>query len=118
MVWAEWWPYDPVPTSTHTDPFKVKVEKGKLYWWCACGRSQNQPWCDGSHKGTGFKPKMFVPMASGTKFLCGCKLGEKRPVCDLGCLTLKFSKKPAMSAAMSFAVAFAGTYCYTWLFHP
>jgi CDGSH-type Zn-finger protein len=39
------------------EPIAVEVEEGKIYWWCACGRSKNQPFCDGSHKGTEFVPQ-------------------------------------------------------------
>lgn len=119
MVWSEWWPYDPVPVITRTDPYLVvKADAGKLYWWCACGRSKSQPWCDGSHKGTGFKPMMYVPERTGMKLLCGCKHGELRPLCNFRCLTMKWHLNPAKSAAMTFAASFAAGYAYTWLFHP
>ena len=45
------------PIVAAREPFKVDVEAGKAYFWCACGRSKNQPFCDGSHKGTGLTPK-------------------------------------------------------------
>lgn len=53
------------------------------YWWCACGRSQNQPFCDGSHAGTGLEPVRFtVTKRSGTLWLCGCKHSRHKPHCD------------------------------------
>ncbi len=63
-------------------PFAVDVEAGKAYFWCACGRSANQPFCDSSHKGTGFMPVRFVADESATVYLCGCKRTGKRPRCD------------------------------------
>ncbi len=63
-------------------PFAVDVEAGKAYFWCACGRSANQPFCDSSHKGTGFKPVQFVADETETVYLCGCKRTGNRPRCD------------------------------------
>ncbi len=63
-------------------PFQVNVEADKSYFWCACGRSANQPFCDGSHKGTGFAPVHFVANRSKTVFFCGCKQTGNRPLCD------------------------------------
>jgi len=63
-------------------PFQVDVVAGKTYFWCACGRSKNQPFCDGSHKGTGLTPVQFKPEESKTVWLCGCKQTGSRPMCD------------------------------------
>ena len=63
-------------------PIPMNVEAGKSYWWCACGRSKKQPFCDGSHKGTGLEPHRFVAESSGTFNLCGCKSTDDRPNCD------------------------------------
>ena len=63
-------------------PFGVEVEEGKEYWWCACGRSQEQPFCDGSHKGTGLSPVQYAASASDTVWFCGCKHTNDIPVCD------------------------------------
>lgn len=64
------------------EPYETEVTAGKKYWWCACGRSKNQPFCDSSHKGTGFSPVLFVPEESGTVFFCGCKQTGSKPLCD------------------------------------
>ncbi|MCS6876970.1 MAG: CDGSH iron-sulfur domain-containing protein [Geminicoccaceae bacterium] len=69
----------PIPQKA---PFRVEVEAGKTYWWCACGRSANQPFCDGSHKGTSFSPVKHVAAASGPLFFCGCKHTARPPLCD------------------------------------
>jgi len=63
-------------------PYSVELEKGKTYYWCACGRSENQPFCDGSHKGTTFEPVGFTAEKTGTVYLCGCKRTAKPPYCD------------------------------------
>ena len=63
-------------------PFDVDVADGKEYWWCACGRSESQPFCDGSHKGTGFTPVRYVAEATRTVFFCGCKRTANQPLCD------------------------------------
>lgn len=63
-------------------PYQVELRQGQAYFWCACGRSRNQPFCDGSHKGTGLQPLRFVADASGIVNLCGCKTTDDRPFCD------------------------------------
>ena len=63
-------------------PYETPVEAGKKYAWCACGRSATQPFCDGSHKGTGFSPVVFTAEKSETVFLCGCKRTGDQPYCD------------------------------------
>ena len=63
-------------------PAKVTLEAGKDYWWCACGKSAKQPFCDGSHKGTGLKSIMWKAEADETVWLCGCKASTDRPFCD------------------------------------
>ncbi|MBI1340015.1 CDGSH iron-sulfur domain-containing protein [bacterium] len=63
-------------------PVPVEVEAGQSYWWCACGRSKSQPFCDGSHKGTAFEPMEFKPEKSGRVFFCTCKATGKSPLCD------------------------------------
>jgi CDGSH iron-sulfur domain-containing protein 3 len=60
----------------------VEVEAGKTYYWCACGRSANQPFCDGAHKGTGIEPVAYTAEATGKAFFCGCKHSKKEPLCD------------------------------------
>ena len=62
-------------------PIVQKVEPG-VYWWCACGRSQSQPFCDGSHKGTGLEPKQVEMKEPGTVAWCACKHSKTMPFCD------------------------------------
>ncbi|HWP27050.1 MAG TPA: CDGSH iron-sulfur domain-containing protein [Xanthobacteraceae bacterium] len=61
---------------------RVTVEAGKSYWWCACGRSKSQPFCDGSHKGTRFRPLEFKAEKSEDVWFCACKRTGKHPFCD------------------------------------
>lgn len=63
-------------------PIKVDVEAGKDYYWCRCGKSANQPFCDGAHKGTGIAPMKFTPDKSGAVALCQCKASANPPFCD------------------------------------
>ena len=71
-----------LPVIAQKEPYRLEVEAGKSYWWCACGKSAKQPFCDGSHKGTGFSPIEFKPEAAGTVSFCGCKRSAKAPRCD------------------------------------
>lgn len=70
------------PEIAQRAPFKVEVEAGKAYFWCACGRSRKQPFCDGSHQGTGLSPVKFTAEAAKAVFFCGCKHSAKSPLCD------------------------------------
>ena len=63
-------------------PFTVAVEEGKEYWWCSCGNSKNQPFCDGSHQDTEFEPVQYTAEETGTVFFCGCKHTGSKPLCD------------------------------------
>jgi len=70
------------PKIAQKEPFAVELEAGKKYYWCACGESKNQPFCDGSHKGSEFKPTAFEAKKTGTAYLCGCKHSDNAAFCD------------------------------------
>jgi CDGSH-type Zn-finger protein len=70
------------PVVAQKSPYSVDVEAGRDYYWCACGQSAKQPFCDGSHKGTDFTPLQFSATENQTVFFCGCKNSGKKPVCD------------------------------------
>ena len=72
-------------TSAHIarkNPFAAEVEAGKTYYWCACGLSKAQPFCDGSHKPTRFTPVAWKAAEDGKAFFCGCKATSSPPLCD------------------------------------
>jgi CDGSH-type Zn-finger protein len=62
-------------------PIVMNLEPG-TYYWCACGRSKSQPFCDGSHAGTGIEPQELVIAAPRRCSLCTCKLTHNMPFCD------------------------------------
>lgn len=68
--------------TTHLEPTTVHLEKGEKYLWCQCGKSKNQPFCDGSHHGTKFKPMLFEVKRTGKVKLCNCKQTKAAPFCD------------------------------------
>lgn len=71
------------PIIAGTEPFLVEVEAGKGIYWCACGKSEKQPYCDGSHKGTtSIMPLYFIPAKNETLSLCMCKHTSTPPYCD------------------------------------
>ena len=70
------------PIIADNKPIKVSLTQGSEYYFCACGRSNSQPFCDGSHAGSGFKPKAFVAEESGDAYLCRCKHSANAPYCD------------------------------------
>ena len=70
------------PVIAQKEPVAMDVQAGKSYWWCACGKSQKQPFCDGSHTGTDFVPLEYKAEKDGKVFFCGCKHTDKSPLCD------------------------------------
>jgi CDGSH-type Zn-finger protein len=71
-----------LPKIATTHSIKINVEKGKTYYWCSCGLSAKQPFCDGSHKGTDFAPITYTAEEDKLVGFCGCKLSAKSPLCD------------------------------------
>lgn len=70
------------PKIAQKAPYPVEVEAGKTYFWCTCGHSAKQPFCDGSHKETGMEPMKYTAEDSKKVFFCGCKATAKSPLCD------------------------------------
>ena len=70
------------PKVAQKSPYPVEVEAGKSYFWCSCGQSSNQPFCDGSHKGSDFAPVKHTAEKDGKVFFCGCKHSGKGVLCD------------------------------------
>ena len=69
------------PVIAKKGPYALELDPGE-YWWCACGRSQNQPFCDGSHRGTDFQPTQLKLDSRNKVWLCGCKHSADKPFCD------------------------------------
>jgi len=70
------------PQVAQRGPYPVDVEQGKTYYWCQCGRSAQQPFCDGSHKSTTFTPVAYTATRTGTVYFCGCKASGNGALCD------------------------------------
>jgi CDGSH-type Zn-finger protein len=70
------------PTIAQKAPYPVDVEAGKKYFWCACGKSNKQPFCDGSHEGTDITPLSYLAEDAKTLYFCGCKHTGGAPLCD------------------------------------
>lgn len=72
-----------LPAIPRYKPYYRELKKGRTYAWCACGLSRKQPFCDGSHKGTGFRPVFHTAPTEGEEVLfCGCKHSATKPFCD------------------------------------
>lgn len=70
------------PAAAHNAPIAVEVKAGETYWWCACGKSATQPFCDGSHAGSAIIPLEYVATADRTVYFCACKKTARKPLCD------------------------------------
>ncbi|RMD70088.1 MAG: CDGSH iron-sulfur domain-containing protein [Gammaproteobacteria bacterium] len=69
------------PIIAQKKPYVLELDPG-TYYWCACGRSQAQPFCDGAHEGTGIEPVEFTLSERTQVWLCGCKHTKTPPFCD------------------------------------
>ena len=87
------------PTIANNTPIPVDLKAGEEYYFCTCGKSVNQPFCDGSHQVTTFTPEAFVAKEDGQAFLCQCKQTGQAPFCDG-----THSQVPADQVGQEFAV--------------
>jgi CDGSH-type Zn-finger protein len=70
------------PAIAAKAPMPVDVEAGKAYWWCSCGKSARQPFCDGTHKGSEFTPVKYEATETTQVWFCACKHTAHQPLCD------------------------------------
>lgn len=70
------------PDIPQKTPLPVDVDEGRKYFWCSCGKSDRQPFCDGSHQGTEFLPLTYVAETTRTLYFCACKHTRGAPLCD------------------------------------
>ena len=70
------------PVVAQDSPIEVEVQDGKKYYWCTCGKSDKQPFCDGSHKDSDFTPLEYTAEKDGKVWLCACKQTKGQPFCD------------------------------------
>ena len=77
------------PVIAAAAPVKTTLKAGEQYWYCTCGQSKKQPFCDGSHAGTSFRPYGFTAEKDGDKWLCQCKHTQNQPFCDSSHKALK-----------------------------
>ena len=70
------------PKIVQKFPYKISAESGKSYFWCSCGQSSKQPFCDGSHEGTDFLPQKVKLEDEKDIFFCGCKMSKNGAFCD------------------------------------
>ena len=70
------------PVIAQKSPLPVDVQEGQTYYWCSCGKSATQPFCDGSHKDSAFVPVAFVAPKTETVYFCGCKHSRTGALCD------------------------------------
>lgn len=71
-----------LPKRAGDAPIAVELEEGRKYAWCTCGLSDNQPYCNGAHKGTDYRPMVQEAEKTGTHYLCACKATKNGPFCD------------------------------------
>jgi len=70
------------PVCSQKSPYVVEAEEGKTYYYCTCGLSENQPFCDGKHKDQGFSPIAHTAEKSAKVYFCGCRASKNAPFCD------------------------------------
>lgn len=119
MPWSDFWKWEPNnPKSPQLKPYFLEIDEGVKYYWCSCGKSNSQPWCDGSHRGTGFRPVPYIPPYDMTSMICGCKHSETRPFCNMTHLHVYAHKHTGRAGTKLFLISFAAGIGWSMLTHP
>jgi len=117
--WNKWFPYEPVPFSPRLGPYIEKLEKGQEYYWCSCGESITQPFCDNvGCEDTKFEPVLYVPPYDEKVWFCGSKHSPSRPLFNGTCWTVWIDVNPFLAAAGGFGACFIFGLVATWFIHP
>eukprot|EP00927_Polykrikos_kofoidii_P011455 TRINITY_DN1486_c0_g1_i3.p1 TRINITY_DN1486_c0_g1~~TRINITY_DN1486_c0_g1_i3.p1 ORF type:complete len:171 (-),score=8.54 TRINITY_DN1486_c0_g1_i3:105-581(-) len=118
--WNKWFPHEPIPSTPQVGPYKVKVVGGQTYWFCTCGESSTQPWCEAGPsccKLPPFKPTAYVPIHTTTVAMCGCKKSPS-PECNMTHRLLQADLYPVQFAASGFVGCFVIGLLLAYNFHP
>jgi len=118
--WNKWFPHEPVPSTPRIGPYKETCFKDEVYYFCTCGESADQPWCQSGavcNVCPDFRPRPFEPRLTGSTLFCGCK---KSPdvYCNGACTVLWCDLNPGLASVASAAVAFVVGIVSTWLYQP
>uniref|UniRef100_A0A7S2ANL6 Uncharacterized protein n=1 Tax=Alexandrium andersonii TaxID=327968 RepID=A0A7S2ANL6_9DINO len=119
--WNKWFPYEPIPSTPKIGPYRVHLDNTQTYFFCTCGESSCQPFCESGAeqcaKMPQFKSMPFSPKDSETASLCGCKKAPG-PYCNGACISLYADLHTPMACAVSFGGCFVSGLLLTWWFHP
>mmetsp|Transcript_5492 Transcript_5492/g.13746 ORF Transcript_5492/g.13746 Transcript_5492/m.13746 type:complete len:123 (+) Transcript_5492:92-460(+) len=122
MPWQDFWPYEVTrPKSPQLYPYRIPILRAHTYYhWCSCGRSDTQPWCNGSHVGTGYEPVRFNMREDGNlvKQLCGCKYTSNVPYCNQNHFNVIAHRFPAYHFLRMTPVGFLAGLGMAWFLHP
>uniref|UniRef100_A0A7S4QX26 Iron-binding zinc finger CDGSH type domain-containing protein n=1 Tax=Alexandrium monilatum TaxID=311494 RepID=A0A7S4QX26_9DINO len=119
--WNKWFPHEPVPSTPKVGPYRVRLENTETYFYCTCGESATQPFCEsGAEKCTKcpeFASMPFSPKDSETASLCGCK---KAPgvYCNGACISLYADLNTGIACLVGFSGCFVSGALLTYMFHP
>lgn len=120
-TWNEWFPHEPIPFSPKLGPYVVWCEKGEEYFWCACGESRTQPWCECGgqfNAERGFQALRYVPRFTGYKMMCGSKHSPSKPMFNGTCWLIWVHVNPLPACVLGFCGSFVIGLSFTWVFSP
>ena len=108
-----------MPFSPKLGPYIEHVEKDTVYYWCSCGESVSQPWCDNvGCAGTKFKPMTVIPVHSERQWFCGSKHSPSKPYFNGTCWSVWMDVNTIPAAGLLFGISFVSGIVCTWIAHP